>query len=144
MHKALLQIIQEPGIGTRSNIASLSDQLALVADRSKSLEAKFTNELERVHPDFDDSARNLIAYLALRHVDLRDLQKQLMLLGLSSLGRAECNVIASISTVQKALRKVCAEPNDDLHEERRSFQDNEYLRYAHSRQILGRVSCLTT
>jgi pyruvate kinase len=45
------------------------------------------------------SAENLLHYLALRSHDLRPLQDQLASLGLSSLGRAEPHVMASINSV---------------------------------------------
>jgi pyruvate kinase len=45
------------------------------------------------------SAENLLHYLALRSQDLRPLQDSLACLGLSSLGRAEPHVLASVNTV---------------------------------------------
>jgi pyruvate kinase len=50
------------------------------------------------------SARNLIHYLALRQVDLRRLQRDLALEGLSSLGRCEAHVLASVDRVLHTLR----------------------------------------
>lgn len=50
------------------------------------------------------SARNLIHYLALRHQDLRRLQAELALEGLSSLGRCEAHVLASVQRLLAALR----------------------------------------
>jgi pyruvate kinase len=52
---------------------------------------------------FELGARNLAAYLALRSRDLRPLQRRLMALGLSSLGRAESRVIPSLVAVHAAL-----------------------------------------
>ena len=53
--------------------------------------------------DFADSAANLGAYLALRHHDLRPLQRRLMVLGLSSLGRLESRVVPTLETVAASL-----------------------------------------
>lgn len=55
--------------------------------------------LEQVLPAHQGSARNLIHYLSLRAVDLRELQEQLARLGLSSLGRAESHVLANLDKV---------------------------------------------
>jgi pyruvate kinase len=52
---------------------------------------------------FEPSALNLAAYLALRSRDLRPLQRRLMALGLSSLGRAESRVIPTLTAVRAAL-----------------------------------------
>jgi pyruvate kinase len=49
--------------------------------------------------DSDESARNLVHYLALRHYDLRRTQSQLADLGLSSLGRAEGHVLYNLEAV---------------------------------------------
>ncbi|MGX1307023.1 pyruvate kinase [Amorphus suaedae] len=56
-----------------------------------------------IRPDFAPSADNLAAYLALRHRDLRRLQRALMAMGLSSLGRLESRVLATLTAVRAAL-----------------------------------------
>ncbi len=50
------------------------------------------------------SARNLLDYLALRRRDIRPLQERLARFGLSSLGRAECHVQATLESVIAVLR----------------------------------------
>jgi pyruvate kinase len=57
-----------------------------------------------VHPEYRDSARNLVHYLALRGSDIQELQGDLQNLGLSTLSRAERNVMASVHAVQSALQ----------------------------------------
>ncbi len=52
------------------------------------------------------SAANLAAYLAFRHHDIRDIQDELAVLGLSSLGRIEAHVRAGIAAVQASLGAV--------------------------------------
>lgn len=59
------------------------------------------NHIER--PEFEDSARNLADYLALRSRDLRPLQHQLMRIGLSSLGRLEARVRPNLNAVTTCL-----------------------------------------
>lgn len=56
-----------------------------------------------VGSDYACSAANLAAYLAFRQRDIRDIQDELALLGLSSLGRTEAHVRAGIAAVQAAL-----------------------------------------
>jgi pyruvate kinase len=58
-------------------------------------------------PDFLASARNLAYYLALRRHDLRPLQMALMPWGLSSLGRSESRVLASLDAVIATLGQIC-------------------------------------
>ncbi len=68
-------------------------------------------ELQQIQPRHQDSARNLIHYLALRQSDLRDLQQNLALLGLSRLGRVEAHVRSSIDAVLDALRALAGLPH---------------------------------
>lgn len=119
------------------DIGALSAQLDMIMDRTRELEDRFADELAHVHPDFHASARNLIAYLALRHVDIRKLQEQLQSLGLSSLGRAEKNVLASIRTVQKLLGKISTGADYDPDEEHRSFEQSSHRLKAHIDHLLG-------
>jgi pyruvate kinase len=62
--------------------------------------------LDEVHPNYQDSARNLLHYLALRRRDLRSLQFSLAALGLSSLGRAEAHVLATVNAVLEVLHRL--------------------------------------
>lgn len=52
-------------------------------------------------------------YLALRQGDIRELQQDLALLGLSRLGRAEAHVLGSIDAVLRALRALAGLPEGD-------------------------------
>ena len=66
--------------------------------------------LQQVHPSYRESARNLIHYLAMRRNDLRELQGELARIGLSSLGRAESHVLASVDKVLGILHKLSDRP----------------------------------
>lgn len=56
------------------------------------------------------SAENLAAYIGLRRQDLRLLQERLAALGLSSLGRCEAHVSATLNAVLTGLRAIAGEP----------------------------------
>lgn len=61
-----------------------------------------------IDPDGADAGlANLAHYLALRHHDLRPLQRRLMTLGLSSLGRLESRVLPTLDAVAQALQALC-------------------------------------
>ncbi|MFO1057635.1 MAG: pyruvate kinase [Dongiaceae bacterium] len=60
-------------------------------------------------PEFTASALNLAHYLALRRRDLRPLQRALMRHGLSSLGRLEGRVLATLDAVLAALEAMTGE-----------------------------------
>ena len=60
-------------------------------------------------PSFSPSALNFAHYLALRRHDLRPLQRRLMGLGISSLGRLESRVLVSLDAVIVALAALAGE-----------------------------------
>ena len=62
-------------------------------------QAMSSPRLDEVHSNQRDSARNLLHYLALRRRDLRPLQLRLAAMGLSSLGRSESHVLATVDAV---------------------------------------------
>jgi pyruvate kinase len=65
-------------------------------------ETAHETRLDRIHPTYLNSAHNLAHYIALRHRDIRLLQQQLAQLGLSSLGRTEAHVMATLDAVLAA------------------------------------------
>ena len=79
--------------------------LAVRADMVRQTEADEAL-LASLHPDQRESGRNLLHYLALRRHDLRSLQGPLARLGLSSLGRAEAHVLASVDAVIAVLHRL--------------------------------------
>jgi pyruvate kinase len=58
--------------------------------------------------EFVSSAANLASYLAFRKADLRPLQAELPALGLSSLGRCEAHVLASVDALLASLARLAA------------------------------------
>src|SRR3974390_2635354 len=66
-------------------------------------EREFSAELELAAPSMRESAFNLVHYLAVRRHDVRALQDELARLGLSSLGRMEAHVMASLQTLLRVL-----------------------------------------
>jgi pyruvate kinase len=66
-------------------------------------EQEFATELDATASSMRESAYNLVHYLAVRRHDVRELQDELTRLGLSSLGRMEAHVMASLQTVLEVL-----------------------------------------
>jgi pyruvate kinase len=95
-------------------------------------EDELGSELSRVHSKHAEGARNLAHYLAVRQHDVRELQRTLAGLGLSSLGRMERHVVATLNAVEHAL--LCLGENHgprsfpdaptDFHSGERGLVDN--------------------
>jgi pyruvate kinase len=84
--------------------SALGELLSLRADVAHEGLAAYRLWRGRIErPGFASSALNLAHYLAVRRRDLRPLQRKLMSLGVSSLGRLEGRVLASLDAVAVAL-----------------------------------------
>jgi pyruvate kinase len=119
------------------DLESLWQQLQRIRERAEALEARFEPELQQVHPNFAASARNLLHYFALRQYDIGELQERLSELGLSSLGRAEHHVLASIHAVQHALLRLCSDDAADSDAGHLPFPPGEKRLQLHARALLG-------
>jgi pyruvate kinase len=94
--------------GVAGVLQSLRELREQVAAEGAALHRSWRPRLHR--PQAAASMLNLAHYLALRHRDLRPLQAELALLGLSSLGRAEGHVVASLDAVLGAAYRLCGAP----------------------------------
>lgn len=89
--------------------------------------------------EFRAGARNLARYRALRRRDLRPLQRALMPLGLSSLGRLESRVVPTLQAVRAALAALAGLPEP----ERPGIEDffaGERALARHTAEILGEAT----
>jgi pyruvate kinase len=84
-----------------SALGAVSRGLRRVEQRIEASEHALHGAIEAVPAAQRQSARNLIHYLALRRHDLRELQRGLSRLGLSSLGRSESWVLGSVREVSE-------------------------------------------
>jgi pyruvate kinase len=78
----------------------------LLRDAAQAIEAELSDVLGKTVPARRESAYNLAHYLAVRRHDVRDLQRDLSALGLSSLGRMEAHVMASLNAVFEVLLRL--------------------------------------
>jgi pyruvate kinase len=88
----------EPTLGSSSEFHAVLTELTALREEIVAA-ARSQSELTDIHPNYRESARNLLHYLAFRRRDLRPLQLRLAALGLSSLGRAESHVLAAVDAV---------------------------------------------
>ncbi|MEK7467688.1 MAG: pyruvate kinase [Planctomycetota bacterium] len=89
-----------------AEIATLLNDLERTRLELVDLEIREKNLVEEVHPAHRRSARNLLHYLGFRRRDARHFQPRLAELGLSSLGRAEAHVLATIDAVLANLHRL--------------------------------------
>ena len=99
-----------PNRPTVDTMLRLIEALTNLRDRMLALESEHEADIDGVAPMHRASARNLLHYLSLRGSDVRDLQEPLARLGLSSLGRAESHVLATMNAVLAALHGLMRSP----------------------------------
>lgn len=131
--------IQPAAVVSREQVClSLIEQMQALRQSMHDREAAMDVELSRVSEKYQDSARNLIHYLALRVHDLRPLQEQLAWLGLSSLGRSESHVLANLNKVLGILHCLTGQDwADKSAEEPAGSVSSRRLLEGHSIDLLG-------
>ena len=121
----------------RADMERASTELKSIYDRAIEFESIHADELAAVHPQFKESARNLVHYLALRQSDLRSLQETLTSLGLSSLGRSERNVLGSLRVVSTALASLRGEAVSFVPETQQGLALDNAVARRHKEALLG-------
>ncbi len=121
-----------------TDLASLYQQIdQLITEVRQEGNARSAIWDRQIHrPEFRDSAHNLACYLALRHRDLCALQRPLMQLGLSSLGRLESRVLPGLLAVRGALAALAGRPVEKPVPARQFFAGEEHLKQR-SHEIFG-------
>ncbi len=119
---------------TRAELASL---VAAVTAVQQALLEQWRSHLR--HSSYAVDAANLAAYIGFRRQDLRTFQDRLSELGLSSLGRCESHVLATLDAVTLALAALTGKKPQDSDLQRviqASRQGRERLKL-HTRRLLG-------
>src|SRR5579872_7340163 len=90
-------------VSATNNTTSLTSTIeSLVQKMTAAVEAKRA-DISNVHPTQTLSAVNLIQYLALRSEDIRSLQDQLHIFGLSSLTSSESHILRQAQAILERL-----------------------------------------
>ena len=118
-------------------LATIRDLRNAVTDEAAGRMNGWEKDIEQA--SFTASATNLAYYLAVRHHDLRELQRELMRHGLSSLGRLESRVMLTLSTVESVLDALVSgrPPKSDWPPARGQFFQGEATLQANAHALLG-------
>jgi pyruvate kinase len=112
-------------------LAAIRADMVELADRT-------LDGAKAIDPALTASARNFVHYLALRRRDLRPLQLRLEALGVSSLGRAESHVLATVDAVIRVLSEVAGSPvPGDNGDGPLDFDEGHRLLEGHATALLG-------
>jgi pyruvate kinase len=120
-------------------LAELIDELGAIRTGCVEMEQAFAADLRDQHPSYRDSARNLLHYIALRRRDIREVQKRLASLGLSSLGRTESHVLDNLTAVSRILHHLVGRPWNEpgASTDGVDFAAGKTLLHQHTAALLG-------
>ncbi|MFC0580799.1 pyruvate kinase [Micrococcoides hystricis] len=120
------------------SVHELTETMVQIRASLQELETRYTEQLQRVHPDNLASAQNLIHYIGLRSRDLRQIQEDLTAVGLSSLGRMEAGVLGHLDLVITALECLAGEVRSTRPAEQRlTPAQGRTLLSEHANDLLG-------
>lgn len=128
---------------SEKNKLSRKEKLAVLLEEIDELiryilewEEKYSTKIKQVHPEYLESARNLVHYCALRSKNLNSLQRRLGNFGLSRLSEAESHIMASLQTTRSILKSMlnekCKFPKHQL-----SFKKSRRLIRRNAKDLLG-------
>ncbi len=111
--------------------------LKALRDDAIRLEQSHAEDLDLIEPGHRHSASNLLHYLSIRQHDIRDLQRDLSALGLSSLGILEPHVLASLDAVMSILEDLSGQAMGPMPDPPVDFRTGPLLLRDHARALLG-------
>lgn len=119
------------------NLELLTNQLLAIRNEVLAMEADKTHLTDRVLPAHQNSARNLLHYLALRSQDIRELQTNLIEWGFSSLGRSERKVQATLDTLLLVMHQLQGIHWDPVSRPPSCFREGRQKLEANTEALLG-------
>ena len=130
---------EDPETKDSAPLGKLLHGIRRLHDRMADMERESTRGIVELHSDQRPSARNLLHYLAMRREDLRPLQDALARHGLSSLGRCEAHVMATLQAVISVLARLVGDDHqrDQLHKAPVDFETGPKLIQQRTRQLFG-------
>ncbi|MCF1190756.1 pyruvate kinase [Mangrovimonas sp. AS39] len=121
-----------------TDLTKMVEEIDVILEKLIQDQHNYKRVLKDIHPDHENSAINLIHYLTLRSFDLRELQHQLGILGMSRLARAEAHTEASLKITRYYLLKLLNKSIDWPQDFKVSILDSERLLTDKTNVLFGR------
>ena len=115
------------------NMTTLRDEIKVEGEK---IYSSWEDEIER--NAFKESALNLSYYLALRNVDINQLQTDLIPWGLSSLGRLESKTLVTLDAVIATLHDVIDDQADFPHPNPKAFDVGRRRLQKNTKKVFGK------
>lgn len=117
----------------------ISGVIDSVIDKILEFESKYKVQLDNVHPNYTQSARNLIHYLALRSFDISDLQEKLDEIGLPISPESKNSIyhrLLNFKTILNSLLNIDPPAHEDIH---LTNKEAKIIQHRNSQVIFGTI-----
>ncbi|MCB0548048.1 MAG: hypothetical protein KDD19_10720 [Phaeodactylibacter sp.] len=121
----------------KENIKDMLRQVDEIIRKAMELEEQYQEQLSRVHPNFQQSARNLVYYRAMRSDDIRSLQKRLGWMGISRLAKAESHTLSSLYITRSVLTAFLEDEPIHIQPAGLSIKEGNRLARTNAKALLG-------
>ncbi|MEM9075750.1 MAG: pyruvate kinase [Bacteroidota bacterium] len=101
---------------TSETITTIKDKIGGLIEEIIAHEQENISVLKEIHPEYLESAKNLLHYGVVRTYDLREIQLNLKQLGLSRMANAEGNILESLVNTYNLLKLILHEDEEFGHD----------------------------
>ena len=122
----------------KTKLAKILERIDELISNAEKFEKKFKKEIAKVHPEFRQSAINLVHYISLRTQDISDLQDDLGSLSISRLGKAESHVMASMLAIRKIVAKLLEQEDKKYDKPAVTIKKGKKYIQRHTNALLGK------
>lgn len=123
-----------------NTIHEMIARISLIIDSAIEMEKRYHDKISRVHPDYKQSAKNLVHYMALRQHNLDDLQDTLRNMGLTPFDHPEPFVMRSLMMTKVILQRLVGENYPLSDRKTLSLKKSRKMLNANTRELFGSKS----
>ncbi|MEN0003115.1 MAG: pyruvate kinase [Bacteroidota bacterium] len=121
----------------KEKLTQLHQEIEQIILAATQYEEQYKDAIDKVHPKYLASAKNLLHYRAMRTLDISSIQKQLGTLGLSRLAKAESHLMASLRTNSAILKSLIRQKPLKLKRHSLSPKKGAKLIRSNAKNLLG-------
>ncbi|MCK5702312.1 MAG: hypothetical protein KAI29_14205, partial [Cyclobacteriaceae bacterium] len=118
-------------------LLAINNEIEEIIEKAKNLENDFNNMLSKVHPSYNESALNLIHYLAFRSFDIADLQEKLRYMALPDVSNIEGHVMKSLLAIKTIINHLSGNYLIEKQKNIISIKKSEKLLRKNTKQLFG-------
>lgn len=123
----------------KKELQEINVQLDLILEKIKEFEDKYQSQISNVHPNYNESAKNLIHYLALRSFDIDLFQKKLNDTGLPNTTNSQSNVLTNLLTFKTIVNHLLG-IEDNFQKTTISNSESKQFIKRNSEALFGEIS----